>query len=99
MDILLLIAVLFVAAANGANDNFKGVATLYGSGVAGYRVSLAWACITTLGGSLCSAFLATALLQEFTGACLSHLARIARIDDPRLDRRAGAVACTVRRST
>lgn len=70
MDILLLIAVLFVAAANGANDNFKGVATLYGSGVAGYRVSLVWACITTLGGSLCSAYLATALLHEFTGAGL-----------------------------
>jgi PiT family inorganic phosphate transporter len=28
---ILLIAVFFLAWANGANDNFKGVATLYGS--------------------------------------------------------------------
>ena len=32
--ILLFLAVLFVAYANGANDNFKGVASIYGSGTA-----------------------------------------------------------------
>jgi len=64
---LLLVAVLFVAAANGANDNFKGVATLYGSGLWSYRASLAWASVTTLAGALCSAWLATALLAAFTG--------------------------------
>ena len=32
---------LFLAYANGANDNYKGVATLYGSGVASYRTALA----------------------------------------------------------
>jgi PiT family inorganic phosphate transporter len=31
----LVVATLFVAYANGANDNFKGVATLFGSGAAG----------------------------------------------------------------
>jgi len=29
---ILLLAVLALAYANGANDNFKGVATLFGSG-------------------------------------------------------------------
>jgi inorganic phosphate transporter, PiT family len=31
----LLVAILFVAYTNGANDNFKGVATLFGSGTTG----------------------------------------------------------------
>jgi phosphate/sulfate permease len=30
--ILILLATFFLAYANGANDNFKGVATLFGSG-------------------------------------------------------------------
>jgi PiT family inorganic phosphate transporter len=70
MQILLLLAVLFLAASNGANDNFKGVATLYGSRVAGYWTSLGWASVTTLAGSSCSLFLASALFKEFTGAGL-----------------------------
>src|SRR5437667_449664 len=37
MILLIALAVLFVALANGANDNFKGVATLHGSGTLGYR--------------------------------------------------------------
>jgi len=70
MDWLLLAAVLFLAATNGANDNFKGVATLYGSRRAGYWTSLVWASVTTLAGSLASATLAHALLKAFTGAGL-----------------------------
>lgn len=42
MEIVLLPAVLCLAATNGANDNFKGVATLYGSRRAGYWTSLIW---------------------------------------------------------
>jgi inorganic phosphate transporter, PiT family len=38
--LLIIGTMLFVAYANGANDNFKGVATLFGSGVAGYRTAL-----------------------------------------------------------
>ena len=34
---ILLLAVLCLAYANGANDNFKGVATLFGSGTANFR--------------------------------------------------------------
>ncbi len=33
---------LFLAYANGANDNFKGVATLYGSGTTSYKKALIW---------------------------------------------------------
>ena len=52
MTILILIAVLLLAFANGANDNFKVVATLFGSGATNYRRALFWANITTLMGSI-----------------------------------------------
>lgn len=35
--VLLFLITLFVAYANGANDNFKGVATLYGANVTNYK--------------------------------------------------------------
>ncbi len=60
-------ATLFVAYANGANDNFKGVATLFGSGTSGYRGALAWATITTLAGSVTACFVATELISVFQG--------------------------------
>ncbi len=51
-----LLAVVFfgvsLAYANGANDNFKGVATLFGSGTTDYRVALRWATAMTFVGSL-----------------------------------------------
>jgi PiT family inorganic phosphate transporter len=59
--------VLFVAYANGANDNFKGVATLFGSGTTDYRKALSWATVTTLSGSIAAVFLATRLVKTFTG--------------------------------
>ncbi|MGR8940390.1 MAG: anion permease [Gammaproteobacteria bacterium] len=65
--ILLFIAVCFLAYANGANDNFKGVASLFGSGAADYRRALLWANLTTLAGSLCSFYLAQGLLLKFSG--------------------------------
>ena len=49
---LLLLAVAFLAYSNGANDNFKGVASLYGSGTVTYRVALAWATAATFAGSV-----------------------------------------------
>jgi PiT family inorganic phosphate transporter len=63
---LLVAAALFVAYANGANDNFKGVATLYGSGIIGYKGALAWATLTTFSGSLCSVFISNRLVKAFT---------------------------------
>ncbi len=46
--VLLFISVCFLSFANGASDNFKGVASLYGSGAASYRVALGWATLATL---------------------------------------------------
>jgi len=65
--LLLIVAVCFLSFANGANDNFKGVASLYGSGAATYRVALFWATLTTLAGSLCAMYLAQTLLIKFSG--------------------------------
>lgn len=63
----ILLAVLCLAYANGANDNFKGVATLFGSGTTNYRRALLWATGTTLLGSLAALFLAQTLLKNFSG--------------------------------
>ena len=62
----LLIGIL-LAYANGANDNFKGVATLFGSGTTNYRGALLWATLATGLGSLTALFLAQELLSAFTG--------------------------------
>ena len=65
--VLLILSVLFLAYSNGANDNFKGVATLFGSRTCGYRTALAWATATTLAGSLLALVLAHGLVQTFRG--------------------------------
>ncbi len=64
---ILIFSVIAIAFANGANDNFKGVATLYGSGTADYRRALGWATLTTAAGSLVAVALAGSLLARFTG--------------------------------
>jgi PiT family inorganic phosphate transporter len=61
---------LLLAYANGANDNFKGVATLFGSGTAAYRTSLLWATVTTGLGSVTALFLGAKLLSAFSGSGL-----------------------------
>ena len=58
---------LFLAYANGANDNFKGVATLYGSGTTNYKKSLIYATMTTALGSLMALYLASELIIIFKG--------------------------------
>ena len=65
--IFIFLATLFVAYANGANDNFKGVATLYGSGTTNYKKSLIYATITTSLGSLMALYLASELIIVFKG--------------------------------
>jgi PiT family inorganic phosphate transporter len=67
LAIVLVAAVLFLAYSNGANDNFKGVATLFGSGAASYRTALVWATVTTLAGSLLALYLAGGLVSAFKG--------------------------------
>jgi len=67
MTLVLILSVLFLAFANGANDNFKGVATLYGSGTTSFNRALLWATITTLLGSAASIVLAQGLITTFRG--------------------------------
>ena len=54
---------LLLAFANGANDNFKGVATLMGSRTTSYRRALVWATVTTALGSVTALLLARGLLE------------------------------------
>ncbi len=70
MSVWLFIAVLFLAYANGANDNFKGVATLFGSRTTSYRTALWWATGTTLAGSCAAVWLSGGLVKAFSGAGL-----------------------------
>jgi PiT family inorganic phosphate transporter len=64
---LALLLVAAVAYANGANDNFKGVATLFGSGVADYRKALNWATAATAAGSIAAIWLTAELVAAFSG--------------------------------
>ncbi len=63
----LLLTVAFLAYANGANDNFKGVATLFGSHTTDYRKALWWATGTTLAGSCAAILLCGGLVKAFSG--------------------------------
>jgi PiT family inorganic phosphate transporter len=65
--VLLFLATCFLAYSNGANDNFKGVASLFGSRTCNYRTAISWATITTFAGSIMSIFLAQTLLKKFSG--------------------------------
>ena len=65
--LLLFIAACFLAYSNGANDNFKGVATLFGSGITNYKKAINWATITTFSGSVAAIFLAKELVKNFSG--------------------------------
>lgn len=63
----ILITTLFLAYVNGANDNFKGTATLFGSGSADFKKSLWWATVTTFLGSLAAIYVSSKLILPFTG--------------------------------
>ncbi len=65
--IFLFIAALFLSYSNGANDNFKGVATLFGGGVLSFKKALIWSTVTTVLGSITSVFLAEKLVKNFSG--------------------------------
>ena len=65
--IILFLAACFLAYSNGANDNFKGVATLFGSKTTNYKFAIWWATITTFAGSLASIFFAYGLVETFSG--------------------------------
>lgn len=67
MLFVLFTAVAFVAFTNGANANFKGVASLYGSGTTSLRTAAWWGTTTTFAGSIASLFLASTMLTAFRG--------------------------------
>ncbi|MGQ0531712.1 MAG: inorganic phosphate transporter [Caulobacteraceae bacterium] len=67
MEIFILTAGVFLAFANGANDNFKGFATVWGSNALGYRAALLWASFATAAGSVVSVVLASGLTRQFSG--------------------------------
>lgn len=64
--IALLLVTAGLAAANGANDDAKGVATLAGAGVTRYGVAVAWGVLTTLAGALLSLLVASKISTLFT---------------------------------
>ncbi|MFV1978848.1 MAG: anion permease [Myxococcota bacterium] len=65
--LFLLFAALALAFANGANDNFKATATLYGSGKLAYGRARWLATVSQIAGSLASVVWAEALLRAFGG--------------------------------
>jgi len=67
MEFLLIGIALFLSFGNGANDNFKGFATVWGSETLSYRNALLLATVATVAGSLASVFLAEGLVQQFSG--------------------------------
>ena len=68
LAVLLVLATLFLAYANGSNDNLKGMATVIGSNTLSYKSALILATLTTFAGSLASVFLAAGLIKGFSGS-------------------------------
>ena len=64
---MLAFAALFLAFSNGANDNFKGFATVWGSATLSYRRALIFATIATVLGGIASVVIADALVAQFSG--------------------------------
>lgn len=64
---VVLLIVLFLSYTNGANDNFKGVATLYGSGELTFGRALTLASVFTFLGVVLAAFYAQGMIKSFSG--------------------------------
>lgn len=62
-----VLAAILLAFANGANDNFKGFATVWGSATLPYRRALMIATVAALAGSVLSVLLAQGLVKQFSG--------------------------------
>lgn len=71
MDYILLMFVVSMAFHNGANDVSKGVATLCGSGLCGYRGALLWGTFWTVAGGVAAFFLASGLFKVFSSGIVS----------------------------
>jgi PiT family inorganic phosphate transporter len=66
MTWVVLGVVALLAWSNGSNDNFKGVAALYGSGSASYKSALTLATVAQLVGSMLALVLAVGLVKTFS---------------------------------
>ena len=64
---VLIAGIVLLGFANGANDNFKGVATLWGSGRYGYSKVLAWATVWAFAGSALAIYFSAGLVKVFSG--------------------------------
>jgi len=69
--LIIFVLTMALAAANGANDVSKGVATLAGSGVARYRTAILWGAAATLAGALVSGLFAERMINLFTSGIVS----------------------------
>jgi inorganic phosphate transporter, PiT family len=78
MEIAIIAAALLLAFSNGANDNFKGFASVWGSASLSYRKALTLASIATLAGALAALWLAHGLVQSFSGKGLVPAATLAQ---------------------
>jgi inorganic phosphate transporter, PiT family len=67
MTLILLLVVLLVALGNGANDTFKGFATVWSSQTLHYRSALYLACAATAAGGIASWLLAQGIVAQFSG--------------------------------
>lgn len=74
---MLIVVVVVLAYANGANANFKGVASLFGSGTTSYPTAVRWAALTTALGAGVGVWWTAALLKAFSGKGLVPDALIA----------------------
>ena len=59
--------IAFLAFANGSNDNFKGMAPSYSSGIIGYKTAVVIATIATIAGGITALFIAQKLIVSFSG--------------------------------
>ena len=65
--IVFIFAIILLSVANGANDNFKGMATVWGSNVLSYKQALLIANIATFAGGCLALLLGSQLLETFSG--------------------------------
>ncbi|MEH2253623.1 inorganic phosphate transporter [Nostoc sp.] len=65
--ISLFLTTLFLSYSNGANDNFKGVVTLFCSRTSSYQTAILWGTLTTFAGAVAATFLASTLIKNFSG--------------------------------
>ena len=66
-SVIVFFAAIFLAYTNGANDNFKGVATLYGSRTMNFKNSLIFGTLLTFAGALVSIWFSAELVKIFSG--------------------------------